>query len=96
MAYELDEGLPHRLADGRVRRDDVRHREQREQQPDPHDFQGLQHHVFAPEARKTLVPDRGQQLLHVGVRHELQSMGLQLINAVFLKEHPYNLKNFMI
>jgi len=72
MADELDEGLPHGLPDGRMWCDDVRDREQREQQPDPHDFQGLQHHVFAPEAWKTLVPNRGQQLLHVRVRNKLK------------------------
>lgn len=73
MADELDEGLPHGLPDGRVRRDDVGDREEREQKADADDFQPLQHHVLAPETWKTLVPDGRQQLLHVRVRHKLRS-----------------------
>jgi len=72
MADELDEGLPHGLPDGRVRRDDVGDREKREQKADADDFQPLQHHVLAPETWKTLVPNGRQQLLHVWVRNKLQ------------------------
>lgn len=36
-----------------------------------HYFQRLQGHVFPPEARESLVPDTGQQLLHVGMGYKL-------------------------
>ena len=55
---ELDERFPHGLADDAVRRDDVRDAEERKENADPHDLQRLEEHVFPPEARKTLVPNR--------------------------------------
>ena len=55
---ELDERFPHGLADDAVRCDDVRDAEERKENADPHDLQRLEKHVFPPEARKTLVPNR--------------------------------------
>ena len=72
MADELDERLAHRLADDAVGRDNVGDAEEREEDADAHDLQGLQHHVLAPKARQTFVPDRGEQLLDVRMSDELQ------------------------
>lgn len=73
MADELDEGLPHGLTDDRVRSQNIADGEDGEQHPNSHDLQRLQEHVLPPETRKSLVPDGRQQLLHVWVRHELES-----------------------
>jgi hypothetical protein len=72
MTDELDEGLPHGLADDGMWGEDVADREEREQDADPDDLESLQDHVFPAEAGKALVPDRRQQLLDVGMGDELQ------------------------
>lgn len=41
MTDELDEGLPHRLSDNGVRRDDVGYRKKREQDADSDDLERL-------------------------------------------------------
>lgn len=75
MTQELDEGLAQRAAGGGVRRRDVGQRVQREHDADAHHLRRLQQHVLAAEPGHALVPDGRQQLLHVGVRHELQRQG---------------------
>lgn len=72
MTDELDEGLPHRLPHHRVGCHDVGDGEERKEDPDADDFQGLQDHIFSAEAGQALVPDGGQQLLDVGMCYELQ------------------------
>lgn len=73
MTDELDEWFTHRPAECRMWRYDIRSREQWEHHADTDDLQCLQCHVFSSEARQTLVPDRCQQLLDVGVCHELKN-----------------------
>lgn len=55
---ELDERFPHGLPDHAVRRDDVRGAVEGEKDADPHDIHRLQDHVFPPETRQALVPNR--------------------------------------
>lgn len=55
---ELDERFPHGLAEHAVRRNDVRGAVEREKYADPHDIHRLQNHVFPPETREALVPNR--------------------------------------
>ncbi len=72
MTNEFDERLAQRPARAGMRSQDVQNGEERKEQPYPDHFQALQHHILAPEARKTFVPDGSQQLLYVRVRYKLQ------------------------
>ena len=71
MTDELDERFPHGASHAAVRRDDVAEGEHGEEDADPDDLDHLEQHVLPTEARETFVPDGGQQLLHVWMRHEL-------------------------
>ena len=75
MTDELDERFSHGAPHATVRRDDVAEGEHGEEHADPDDLNHLEQHVLPTEARKTLVPDGRQQLLHVWVRHELWRRG---------------------
>ena len=72
MTNEFDERLAQRPARAGMRSQDVQNGKERKEQPYPDHFQALQHHILAPEARKTFVPDGSQQLLYVRVRYKLQ------------------------
>ena len=71
MADELDERFAHGASHATVRRDDVAEGEHGEEHADPDDLDHLKQHVLPSEARETFVPDGGQKLLHVRVRHKL-------------------------
>lgn len=58
MTDEFDERFPHGLSNHAARRQNVGNAEEREEYTDPDDLQRLEEHVFPPEARKTLVPNR--------------------------------------
>lgn len=72
MTYELDEGLPHGLPYDGMGSDDVSDGEERKQDPYPDYLERLQDHVFPAESGQSLVPYRSEELLHVGMRHELK------------------------
>lgn len=72
MTDELDEWLSHGLADDGMGCDYVGDGKERKQDPYPDDLERLQHHVFPAESGQTLVPYRRQELLHVGMCHELK------------------------
>lgn len=71
VADELDEGLPDEQAQRALWGDQVAHGEDREQEPDDEARHHLHGPVSPPPARELVVPARGQQLLAVGLGHEL-------------------------
>lgn len=77
MADKLDERLSHGSAQRGVGGQDVGDGEKRKHDAYPDYFQSLQGHVLSPEAGQTLVPDGGQQLLDVRMRHKLRNRFLQ-------------------
>lgn len=89
MADELDERLPHRLSDDRMGGDDVGDGEEREQYPDPDDLEGLEHHVFPPESGQPLVPYRRQELLNVGVGHELENKIYDVFWELYARDYEF-------
>lgn len=72
MTDEFDERLPHGLSDGGMGSQRVGDGEEGKEDADADDLQRLEHHVLPPEARKSLVPDGSQQLLHVRVSNKLE------------------------
>lgn len=71
MSDEFNEGTPHEATDATEGRHDVDNGEDGRQEKD-----GRRQHCFkclgpTPEARQTLVPDRSEQLLAVGVCYKL-------------------------
>ena len=59
------------MGEGDPGADDVADGEDREEEPYPADFQALEDHVLLAEPGQSLVPDRGQQLLDIGVSNKL-------------------------
>ena len=73
MADELDERSPHELADTAPRCQDIGDREDGRDEADCYSQQDFEDKMAAPEAKQTLVPERGQQLLTVSVGHKLHT-----------------------
>lgn len=93
VADELDEGLPDEQAQRALWGDQVAHGEDREQEPDDEARHHLHGPVSPPPARELVVPARGQQLLAVGLGHELfltilngQFQSCKVISALLFQE----------
>lgn len=88
MDEELHEGLAYELATLALWGDHVDHAVEREQQSHLDDLRELLHDGHPAEAGQTVVPESGQQLLHVGVCHELRTSHIHLdINQIFMQFH---------
>ena len=72
MTDELDERSANELSQATSRRDDVDERQDRRHETHGSRQQNLEDKVASPESEQTLVPYRRQQLLTIGVGHELK------------------------
>lgn len=72
MADELDERASHELAEPAPGSDHVDDGQHRIEEAHGHRQKDFEDDVPTPEAEKSLVPERRQQLLAVGVRDELK------------------------
>ena len=73
VVEELHEGATKQLTDPAERKHPVVARHERHGQDEAHTDEELGHARPLPPAGQPLVPDAGQELLAVGVRHELST-----------------------
>lgn len=71
MNYKLDEWFSDEAADGAGRGDEINKREEWKEERNGEDDGHLGDDTAPPEPWQTVVPQRSQQLLAVGMRHEL-------------------------
>lgn len=80
MRDELDKGLAHELGTLGIRGQDVLQAVDGEAASQLHDIHQLLGGLLAPEARQSVVPNGGQQLLDIWMCHKLEG-GVIFINS---------------
>lgn len=81
MTNKLDERLSHCLTNDGMGCDYVGDREKRKQDPYPNDLQRLQYHIFPAESGQSFVPYRCEELLHIGMCHELKQKFIVVLSS---------------